>query len=162
MPNNHGQPAPQYGKLSYAQHVIVAIALAGVILFLAAGLAWSARLLRISGLDAQALAEKAAFPQPASAFEWPELQVRSVVPESGTLSPVIVQVGWPAYPEQVSNLLVMLDQDDRQALSLLAQWSSTGASVAAQRQGAELNLRRRQSLDRVHATLLAEDYVVRK
>jgi hypothetical protein len=149
-------------RTGYSQLVIVAIALAGVILLLAAGLTWSARLLRISGLDAQALAEKAAFPQPASAFEWPELQVRSIVPESGTLSPVIVQVGWPAYPEQVSNLLVLLDQDDQRALPLLAEWSSTGASVAAQRQGAELDLRRRQSLDRVHAILLAEDYVARK
>jgi hypothetical protein len=141
--------------------VIVAIALVGVLLFLAAGLAWSARLLRISGLDAQALAEKVAFPRPASAFEWPELQVQLVVPEADQLSPVIVQVRWPAYPEQVSTLLVALDQDERQALSLLSQWSVSGASVTAQRHGRELNLRRRQSLDRVHAVLLAEDYAVR-
>jgi hypothetical protein len=141
--------------------VITAIALVGVILFLAAGLAWSARLLRISGLDARALAEKIAFPHPASAFEWPELQVRQIVPEAGHLSPVIVQVSWPAYPEQVSTLLVALDQDEERALSLLSQWSVTGASVAAQLQGTELSLRRRQSLDRVHAVLLAEDYAVR-
>jgi hypothetical protein len=66
----------------------------------------------------------------------------------------------PAYPEQISTLLVALDQDERQALSLLSQWSASGASVTAQRQGRELNLRRRQSLDRVHAILLAEDYAV--
>jgi hypothetical protein len=138
--------------------VILAIALPGFFLLLAAGLTWTARLLHISGLDAQALAEKAAFPEPSSALEWPELQVRSVVPESGELSPVIVQVGWPAQPRRVATLLVTLDHDERLALSLLSQWSVTGASVTAERRGAELELRRRRSLERVHAILLAEDY----
>jgi hypothetical protein len=138
--------------------VILAIALPGFFLLLVAGLTWTARLLHISGLDARALAEKAAFPEPSSALEWPELQVRSVVPESGELSPVIVQVGWPAHPRRVATLLVTLDHDERLALSLLSQWSVTGASVTAGRRGAELELRRRRSLDRVHAILLAEDY----
>jgi hypothetical protein len=138
--------------------VIIAIALVGVILFLAAGLTWTARLLHISGLDAQALAEKVAFPEPASALEWPELQVRLVVAEPDDLSPVIVQVAWPAYPERVATLLVMLDDDERRALSLLRQWSVIGASVAPARKGAGLELRRRHSLERVHAVLIAEDY----
>jgi hypothetical protein len=143
---------------SYRQHVILAIALAGMILFLVAGLTWTGRLLHISRLDAQALAEKAAFPVPGSALEWPELRVQSVVPEPSELSTVILQVGWPAYPEQVAVLLVALDHDKRRALSLLSQWSDARAAVAAVRQGAELELRRRQSLDRVHAILIAEDY----
>jgi hypothetical protein len=140
--------------------VILAIALPGVILFLAAALTWAARLLHISGLDAMALAEKAAFPHPASALEWPELQVRLVVPESDELSPAIVQVGWPAHPGQVANLLVTFDHDERRALSLLLEWSAAGASVATQRHGMAVEFRRRQSLERVHATLLAEDYQV--
>lgn len=148
---------------SYAQFVILAIALPGVILFLAAALTWTARLLHISGLDAMALAEKVAFPQPTSALQWPELHVHVVVPEPEdlspvTASPVIVQVAWPAHPEQVANLLVRLDHDERRALSLLSQWCRSGASVAAQRHGTAVELRRRQSLDRVRATLLAEDY----
>jgi hypothetical protein len=140
--------------------VILAIALPGVILFLAAALTWAARLLHISGLDAMALAEKLGFPEPASALEWPELQVQVVVPESDELSPIIVQVGWPAHPSHVANLLVRFDHDERRALSLLSEWSATGASVAAQRHGAAVELRRRQSLERVHATLLAENYQV--
>jgi hypothetical protein len=144
---------------SYRQHVILVIALAGMILFLVtAGLTWTGRLLRISSLDAQALAEKVAFPVPGSALEWPELQVQAVVPAPDELSTVILQVGWSAYPEQVAVLLVALDHDERRALSLLSQWSDARAAVAAVRQGAELELRRRQSLDRVHAILLAEDY----
>jgi hypothetical protein len=127
-------------------------------LFLVAGLTWTGRLLHISRLDAQGLAEKVAFPVPGSALEWPELRVQSVVPAPDELSIVILQVGWPAYPEQVAVLLVALDHDERRALSLLSQWSDARAAVAAVRQGAGLELRRRQSLDRVHAILIAEDY----
>ncbi len=138
--------------------MILAIALPCVILSLAAALTWTARLLHIVGLDAMALAEKLAFPEPASALEWPELQVRLVVPESDELSPVIVQVSWPAHPRQVATLVVKFDHDERRALSLLLEWSFSDASVAAQREGMAVELRRRQSLERVHAILLAEDY----
>jgi hypothetical protein len=142
---------------SYRQYVILAIALTGTILFLVAAFTWTARLLRISNLDAQALAEKTAYPEPASAFEWPELRVRCVIPQPDDLSPVILQVGWPAYPERVSTLLVTLDDNEPQALTLLSHWSVSGAPVAARRHGTELELRRRQTLERVHAVLLAED-----
>ena len=66
-------------------------------------------------------------------------------------------VGWPAYPERVASLLVAFDHDEAGVLSLLCQWSTAVAAVLALRQGAELELRRRQSLERVHATLLDED-----
>ena len=138
--------------------MILAIALPGLIVSLAAGLVWTARLIHVSGLDAQALADKVAFPEPASALEWPEMQVLSVLLEPDELSPVIVQVRWPAHPSRVATLLVTLDHDERLALSLLSRWSLTGASVMAERHGAELELRRRQSLERVHAILIAEDY----
>ena len=125
---------------------------------IAAGLVWTVRLLHVSGLDAQALADKVAFSEPASALEWPEMQVRSVLPEPDALSPVIVHVRWPAYPSRVAFLLVSLDHDERLAFSVLSRWSATGASVTAERRGAELELRRRQSLERVRAILIAEDY----
>jgi len=137
--------------------VVLAIACTSILLLLVAALTWTARLLRISNLDAQALAEKTAYPEPKSALEWPELRVQSVVPQPDDLSPVILQVGWPAYPQRTSTLLLELDHDEAHALSLLCQWSMTGAAVAAQRQGPELELRRRQTLERVHAVLLAED-----
>jgi hypothetical protein len=137
--------------------VILAIAIAAIFLSLVAVLGWTVRLLRISGLDAHALAEKLAFPEPASALEWPELRVQSVVPQPDDLSPVILEVGWPAYPERVATLLVALDHEQARALSLLCRWSTAGAAVMTLRQGAELELRRRQSLERVHATLLDED-----
>jgi hypothetical protein len=140
--------------------VVPVIALAGVSLFVVAGLTWTARLLRISNLDAQSLAEKVAFPEPVSALEWPELRVQSVVPQPDELSPspVIVQLGWPAHPELMATLLVALDQDDQRALSLLSQWSAAGSPVAGGRRGERIELRRRQTLECVHAILLAEDY----
>jgi hypothetical protein len=143
---------------SYSQHVIHVIALTVVSLFVVAGLTWAGRLLHISNLDVQALTEKVAFPVPASALEWPELQVQSAVPQPDELSLVIVQVGWPAHPERVAVLLVALDRDEQRAVSLLSQWSTSGASVAAMHRGVEVELRRRRSLERVHAILLAEDY----
>ena len=139
--------------------MIFVIALAVTSLFVVAGLIWAGRRLHISNLDAQALAEKVAFPVPASALEWPELQVQAAVPQPDELSPVIMQVGWPAHPERIATLLVALDdRDEQRAVSLLCQWSASGAPVATLRRGVELELRRRQSLERVHAILLAEDY----
>ena len=138
--------------------MILVIALTVISLFVAAGLTWAGRLLHISSLDAQALAEKVAFPEPASALEWPELRVQSAVPQPDELSLVIMQVGWPAYPERAAVLLVALDRDEQRAVSLLSQWSTSGAPVAAMHRGAEVELRRRRSLERVHAILLAEDY----
>jgi hypothetical protein len=137
--------------------VILAIAIAVILSSIVAVLTWTVRLLRISSLDACALAEKLAFPEPASALEWPELRVQSVVPQPDDLSPVILQVGWPAHPERVATLLVALDHDEAKALALLCHWSIIGAAVTALRQGPELELRRRQTLERVHATLLNED-----
>jgi hypothetical protein len=138
--------------------VVLAIGLTCVTLLVAAGLTWTARLLRVGGLDAQALAEKMAFPEPTSAMEWPELQIQLVVPEPGDVPTVLLQVVWPAYPSRVAILLVGLDPGEQRALSCLRQWSANRASVVAGRDGARLELRRRQSLERVRATLLAEDY----
>jgi hypothetical protein len=143
---------------SYGRHVILAVALAGAILFIAAGLAWTARLVHIGGLDAQALAEKVASPVPTSALDWPELHLQAVVAQPDEQSLVLLHVSWPAHPQREATLLLALDRGDRRSLSLLSQWCAGGASVSpARRDGAELELRRRQSLDRVHAVLVAED-----
>ncbi|MGO9143826.1 MAG: hypothetical protein ACLP70_20635, partial [Streptosporangiaceae bacterium] len=74
--------------------MIVAVALAGAVLFIAGGLAWTARLVHIGNLDALALAEKIGTPDPVSALDWPELHVRAVIPQPGEPSVVLLRVGW--------------------------------------------------------------------
>ena len=143
---------------AYCRGVIVAAALAGVIVLIAAGLTWAAHLVHMGNLDMQALADKLATPEPASALDWPELRVHAVIPEPGGRRLVLLQVGWPAHPRQSAALLVALDRGDERSVPLLAQWCTRQASVAPVRQqGPELEFRRRQSLERVHAVLVAEE-----
>jgi hypothetical protein len=139
--------------------VILAATLSAVVLAVAAaGLAWTARLVHVGNLDALALAGKVAAPEPASALDWPELRVRAIIPQPDEPPLVLLRVDWPAHPQQAATLLVALDSDDHRAVSLLSQWCATQASVSPARQGAaNLELRRRQSLERVHAVLVAED-----
>lgn len=136
---------------------MVAAALAGVVLLVAAGLIWSARLVHVGNLDAQALADKLATPDPASALDWPELHVRAVVPQPDEPPLVLLLVSWPAHPQRASTLLLALENGDDRSLPLLSRWCSTRASISPARRGAEMELRRRQSLERVHAVLVAED-----
>lgn len=139
--------------------MILAVALTSVILFIVAGLAWTARLVYVGNLDAQALAEKTGSPVPSSALDWPELHLHAVVTQPDEQSLVLLHVGWPAHPQREATLLVALDQGDTRSLSLLSQWCTCAASVAPlRRDGAELELRRRQSLERVRAVLMAEDF----
>jgi hypothetical protein len=155
------QPAVRHGagpRLT-VMFVIVAAALAGVILFMVAGLMWVARLVHVGNLDAQALADKLATPDPVSALDWPELRLRAVVPQPGEQPLVLLDVGWPAHPRQAATLLVALDSGDSRSLPLLTEWCDGQASVApVRRGGAELELRRRRSLERVHAVMVAEDH----
>lgn len=138
--------------------MIVAAALAGVIGMIAAALIWTARLVHIGNLDVQALADKVAVPVPTSALDWPELRVREVVPQPDGPLLVLLDVCRPFYSQQAATLLVALDDGDRQALSVLSRWRAGQAPVAPLRQeGTGLELRRRQSLERVHAVLVAED-----
>jgi hypothetical protein len=138
--------------------VIVAAALTGVVLFIAAGLIWTARLVHLGNLDLQELAEKTATPEPVSVLDWPELRVRAVIPQPGMRQLVLLYVGWPKQPPQAATLLVALDSGDQRSLSLLSLWCERQASISpVRRQGAELVLRRRQSLERVHAVVVAED-----
>jgi hypothetical protein len=137
--------------------VIVAAALAGVILAIAVGLAWTVRLVHIGNLDARDLADKVAVPAPVSALDWPELHLNAVVAQPDQQS-VLLCVDWPAHPQRAATLLLALDPGDRHSLLLLSQWCAGQASVSpARRDGAEVVLRRRQSLERVHAILVVED-----
>ena len=111
--------------------MIVAVAVAGAGLFIAVGLAWTARLVRIGTLDALELAGKLAVPEPVSALDWPELQVRAVVPQDadGERSLVLLLVEWPAHREQAT-LLVELGRADQSSLPLLSHWCAARASVS--------------------------------
>ena len=127
-------------------------------MFLAAWLAWTARLVHIANLDAHDLADKLSVPAPVSALDWPELHLRAVVAQPGERPVVLLHVGWPEYPQRAATLLLALDRDDQHSLPLLSQWCAEQASVSpARRNGAQLTLRRRQTLQRVQAVLVAED-----
>jgi hypothetical protein len=144
---------------SYGQHMVLAIALASVILFIVSALAWTVRLVHVGNLDALELSEKTATPEPSSALDWPELHLHAVVAQPDEQSVVLLHVGWPAHPQKEATLMVALAEDDRRSLELLAQWCAGAASVSpVRRDGARLELRRRQSLERVSALLLVEDH----
>jgi hypothetical protein len=140
--------------------VITAVTVTGAVLLIAliaAGLGWTARMVHIGALDALALSEKVGTPEPASALDWPELHVREVVAQPDDPSVVLLRVGWPAHPQRAATLLVALDGAD-QPLALLSQWCATRASVSPSWRGDRgMELRRRQSLERVHGILIAED-----
>ena len=121
---------------------MVTAALIGVVLFVAAGLIWSARLVHVGNLDAQALADKAAAPNPVSALDWPELHVQAVVAQPEERPLVLLRVCWPARPQRAATLLLALDGGDSRSLSLLSRSCSMRASVSPTRQGAEMELRR--------------------
>jgi hypothetical protein len=142
--------------------VIVAATLAAVVLLVGAVLAWTARLVCVGNPDAVALAAKVAIPDPVSALDWPELHVQAIIPQPDerplVLVLVLLLVNWPAHPERAATLLVALPSDDQRSVPLLSRWCATQASVSPVRQRAgDLELRRRQSLERVRAELIAED-----
>jgi hypothetical protein len=144
--------------------VIAAAGLAaGALAFIAVGLIWTARQLRIGALDALELAEKAGTPRPSSAMDWPEVRVRAALDQDlpGERPLVLILVEWPAHPERQSVLLV--DFGDRRAASLqrLGQWCASQASVSPSRPGGEVEWRRRQSLERIRGVLVSEDYASR-
>lgn len=141
--------------------VTAAVLGAVVILATVAGLAWTARLLRVGALDALELADKTRTPVPASALDWPELRVRAAISEGSPGEPglTLLHVEWPDHPGRGATLLVDLGAEQERSLGLLARWCAADASVSPSRQpeGA-LELRRRQSLERVRAVLMSENY----
>ncbi|WP_433664201.1 hypothetical protein ACQPW1_19990 [Nocardia sp. CA-128927] len=135
----------------------LAVGLIGITLLFGSGLIWTAYLVRAGNLDAQALAEKVAVPQPSSALDWPELHVQAVVAQPDQESLVLLHVDWPAFPQRNATLLVSLNEDDPRSLLVLSRWCACQASVSpTRRYGATMELRRRQSLQRVSGVLLAE------
>jgi hypothetical protein len=162
--------------------MVAALALTGAALFIIAGLGAAARMVHIGNLDALALAEKLDVPHPVSALDWPEFRVRAVVPQPGEPSEILLLAERPRHNGQTSTLLIEVYIGQRvgqlttgsrpdysasdptavapleRQVALLSRWCDAGASVSPSRRGpAELELRRRQSLERVRGRLLAED-----
>jgi hypothetical protein len=138
--------------------VIAAIGAAVAIVLIIAALVWTARLVHVGNLDALALAQKVGTPVPISALEWPELHVRTVVSVADEPPVVLLLVEWPAHSEQVASLLVRLDHGDQRSVPLLSQWCAGQASVSPTRsEDGRMELRRRQSMERVRGFLVAED-----
>jgi hypothetical protein len=136
---------------------VIVVALTVVPALIAAGLAWTARLVHVGNLDALALAVKTATPEPLSPLDWPELRVRAVIGQPDRPSVVLLHVEWPARQQQAT-MLVAIDGDTAGPWRLLPRWCAERASIAATRRGGTgLELRRRQSLERVRGYLLAED-----
>ena len=127
---------PWRGSAAYCRYVIAAVGLGGALLLIVAGLTWTARLVHVGNLDALGLAEKVAAGDPASALDWPELHVRSVVPQPGEPSLILLLVEWPAHPERAATLLVRLDGPDQRSLPLLSRWCADRASVSRPRAAA--------------------------
>jgi hypothetical protein len=142
--------------------VIAAAGLAaGVLVFIAAGLTWTARLLRIGALDALELAEKVGAPHPSSALDWPELRVRAALDQDlpGEQPLVLMHVEWPAHPEAQAVLLIDFGDRRDQSLQLLGQWCARRASVSTTERAGAVEMRRRQSLERISGILVSEDCV---
>jgi hypothetical protein len=139
--------------------VILAVVLGSLVtIAVVTGLAWTARKLSISTLDAQALTAKLAVPDPVSAMDWPELKVRAVIPQPGEPSLVMLDVVWPEHPRRTATLLVALSHSDNESVRLLVDWCDGQARVAPMRRyGQEVELRRRQTFERVRGNLIAED-----
>jgi hypothetical protein len=107
------------------------VVLAGVTVLIAAGLAWTARLVPIGNLDAHDLADKLSAPAPVSAPDWPGLHLNAVVAQPGEQPAVLLHADRPAHPQRAATSLLALDRDDRHSLPLLSQWRADQASSAS-------------------------------
>jgi len=148
---------PREGSPAYCRYVIAVAGLAWACVLIVGALVWTARLVHIGNLDALALAEKVATPEPVSALDWPELRLAALVPQPDEPLLVLVLVEWPAHRQRAATLLIRLDRGDQRSVPLLSQWCAARASVSPTVGGGRVELRRRQSLDRVRGVLLAED-----
>jgi hypothetical protein len=138
--------------------VVAVLALIGAALFIVAGLAAAARIVYIGNLDALGLASKLSTPRPRSAVDWPELALRAVVPQPDQSAVVLLWVTRPGHDGQEATLLVELAGSPDRSGRLLARWCRDRSSIAPSALGeARIELRRRQSLERVRGRLLTED-----
>jgi hypothetical protein len=138
--------------------VVAVLALSGAVLFILLGLGAAARIVYIGNLDAMGLASKLLTPRPRSAADWPELAVRGVVPQPDEPAVVLLWVAWPGRDGREATLLVELAGSPARSVRLLARWCRDGASIAPRALGeARIELRRRQSLERVRGRVLVED-----
>ncbi|HXZ65335.1 MAG TPA: hypothetical protein VEH05_11410 [Streptosporangiaceae bacterium] len=142
----------------YCRGVVAVLALTGAALFIVAGLGVAARIVHIGNLDALGLAAKLATPYPASPADWPELAVRAVVQQPDEPATVLLLVDRPHHDTPAVTLLLELSGPPERSMRLLESWCQASSSISPSLRGdAEIELRRRQSLERVRGRLLTED-----
>jgi hypothetical protein len=138
--------------------VVAVLALTGAALFIVVGLAAAARIVYIGNLDALGLASKLTTPRPRSAVDWPELAVRAVVAQPDEPAVVLLWVTRPGHEGAEATLLVELAGSPDRSVRLLARWCRDGSSISPTALAeSRIELRRRQSLERVRGRLLVED-----
>jgi hypothetical protein len=138
--------------------MVAVLALVGGALFIVLGLCAAARIVYIGNLDALGLASKLSTPRPRSAVDWPELAVRGVVPQPDEPAVVLLWVTWPGHGGRDATLLVELAGSPTRGVRSLARWCRDGSSIAPRPLGeTRIELRRRQSLERIRGRLLVED-----
>jgi hypothetical protein len=132
------------------------IVLAGLLVAVAVvvgAAAWAWHLIYTGLLDARDLAEKVAYRDVSSALRWPEMRIENVLAEPDD-ELVLVRVGWPAHPSQES--LLLLRPAAATETSRLLGWCASRASVSTSWTGSSVEFRRRRSVERIHAVVLAE------
>jgi hypothetical protein len=137
---------------------LVVVGLGVLALLFAAGVAWTVYRFQVGALDAVALAEKVAVSQPRSVLDWPEARLVAAIPQPDDRDYAIVSVLWPARPWMKASLLVALDGTPEHAMAVLSTWCAQGTPVVLRSPADGLvELRRRQSLQRLNVRLIAED-----
>jgi len=114
---------------------------------------WAAHLIYVGLLDARDLAEKTAFRDARSALRWPELLIANVLTEPDE-ELVLVRVAWPAHPAEKS--LLLLRPEAAEETWRLRRWCASQASVSTSEAGTCVEFRRRRSVERIHAHVVAE------
>jgi hypothetical protein len=125
-----------------------------LVMLLLAGGSWAGYALYVGALDAHELGTKLRTPHPASACDWPELCVDSVVVDPEAADRVVLVARWPAHAAQRSILVLEMNPP---AARRLARWCDRTTSVSPMRlSDGHLALRRRRSVESIDALLLAE------
>jgi hypothetical protein len=91
-------------------------------------------------------------------LDWPEVRLVAAIPQPDDRDYAIVSILWPARPWMRASLLVAIDDCPQRTMAVLSGWCSQGTPVVLRSPADGLvELRRRQSLQRLNLRLIAED-----
>ncbi len=82
----------------------------------------------------------------------------AAIPQPDASDYAIISVAWPARPWMRASLLLALDERSHHTMRVLSEWCTQGARVVLVSLGnGFIEMRRRQSLERLKVLLVAED-----